>query len=65
MIGGTAARGLIPGFKVIGLFGIEHEQYLIGRDEVIEKEGEDVVCCVGSGLMMGVVFAGTVTVHFE
>ena len=56
---------MIPGLKVIGLFGIEHEEYLIGRDEVVEEEGEDVSSCgVGSGRVVGVVLARTVTVHF-
>lgn len=42
MIGGAAACGLVSGFEMIGLGGLQHVEYLVGRDEVVLQQANDM-----------------------
>ena len=65
MVGGAAAGRLVSGLEVICLFGVEQEQDLVGRDEVVQKEVEDVRDFVVLGRrLVGMMLARTFAMHF-
>ena len=56
MIGGAAAGGLVSGFEMIGLGGLQHVEYLVGRDEVVLEKANGMgsaICGECVGMSMG------------